>query len=234
MVIRTDQQQIKALLTEAITVLCKNGLNYNSEFAIEGLLAITLDKEDIFLVKVNEVICNGNVKASETKTSTECTHNDSGDSKGAELSAPVSLQPRNLQRRRTSSGCNRGGSASKRQALERPRTVSSGSLDESKDPVIIKEEIPSDTEEEVQGYLSQGSTSNVYQGSQVSENSAFEETQSDMSGQEVNYMPEDIMWERGGYDFPSGSQDMLTGELTQPHQPMMVTMFSSFHNSVHT
>ena len=56
MVVNTDQDRIKALLTEAITVLCKNGLGYDSEFTIDGLLGITVDKQDVFLVKINETI----------------------------------------------------------------------------------------------------------------------------------------------------------------------------------
>ena len=56
MATRSDQERIRALLTEAITVLCKNGLGYKSEFCIDGLLGITVDNDDIFLVKINEKI----------------------------------------------------------------------------------------------------------------------------------------------------------------------------------
>ena len=53
---KTDQDRIRALLAEAIRVLCKNGLNYKREFSIEGLLGITLDREDVFLVNINETV----------------------------------------------------------------------------------------------------------------------------------------------------------------------------------
>ena len=56
MTMREDQEKVKALLTEAISVLCKNGLSYREEFTIEGLLGITLDNEDVFLVNINEHI----------------------------------------------------------------------------------------------------------------------------------------------------------------------------------
>ena len=56
MVLKADQMRVKALLTETITLLCKNGLNYQSEFAIEALIGITLDQDDVFLVSIKETI----------------------------------------------------------------------------------------------------------------------------------------------------------------------------------
>ena len=56
MMLDSDRQRIKALLTEAIMVLCKNGLSYKSQFCIEGLLGITLDQGDVFLVNIKETI----------------------------------------------------------------------------------------------------------------------------------------------------------------------------------
>jgi len=56
MVLKADQQRVKALLSETITLLCKNGLNFRKEFSIEGLIGITLDQEEIFLVSIKETI----------------------------------------------------------------------------------------------------------------------------------------------------------------------------------
>ena len=56
MVLKEDQAKVKALLTEAITVLCKNGLSYRAEFCVEGLLGITLDNDEVFLININETI----------------------------------------------------------------------------------------------------------------------------------------------------------------------------------
>ena len=53
---KAEQQRVRALLTEAITVLCKNGLNYKSKFSIEGLLGITIDDDEIFLVNLSQTI----------------------------------------------------------------------------------------------------------------------------------------------------------------------------------
>lgn len=56
MVLKADQLRVKALLAETVTLLCKNGLHFKSKFSIEGLIGITLDDEDIFLVSINETI----------------------------------------------------------------------------------------------------------------------------------------------------------------------------------
>lgn len=53
---KAENQRVRALLTEAITVLCKNGLKYKSKFSIEGLLGITLDDNEIVLVNINETV----------------------------------------------------------------------------------------------------------------------------------------------------------------------------------
>jgi len=56
MVRQEDREKIQALLKDTITLLCKNGLPFRSEFSIEALIGITLDKEDVFLVNINEII----------------------------------------------------------------------------------------------------------------------------------------------------------------------------------
>ena len=71
MVLKADQLRMKALLKETITLLCKNGLNYKSEFSVEALIGITLDKGDVFLVNINERITDGlggQVESSEADT----------------------------------------------------------------------------------------------------------------------------------------------------------------------
>ena len=54
--IKPDQQKMQQLLSEAITVLCKNGLNYQSHVNVEALIGITLDDDEVFLVSVRETI----------------------------------------------------------------------------------------------------------------------------------------------------------------------------------
>ena len=51
-----DLQRVKTLLAETIVLLCKSGLQFKSEFTVEGLLGITIDKSDIFLINLKETI----------------------------------------------------------------------------------------------------------------------------------------------------------------------------------
>ena len=58
---KADQVRIKTLLTEAISNLCRDGLNFKSEFCVEGLLGITLDNDDIFLINIKETITSDRI-----------------------------------------------------------------------------------------------------------------------------------------------------------------------------
>ena len=49
-----DRQRMKTLLVEAIATLCRNGLQYEEDLCVEGLIGITVDKTDVFLVSVKE------------------------------------------------------------------------------------------------------------------------------------------------------------------------------------
>ncbi len=50
------RERVRSGLAEAITNLCKDGLNFSSEMCVEGLLGITLDNKDVFLVNIKEVV----------------------------------------------------------------------------------------------------------------------------------------------------------------------------------
>ena len=54
--LRSDQERVKSLLKDTITLLCKNGLEYKSRFCINAVVGITVDEEDVFLVTMNETI----------------------------------------------------------------------------------------------------------------------------------------------------------------------------------
>lgn len=68
MVPSADRQRVKTLLTETITLLCKNGLHFKSGFSIEALIGITLDEDDVFLVSIKETVrpatCNSDGNSS--------------------------------------------------------------------------------------------------------------------------------------------------------------------------
>ena len=51
---KADQERVRNLLTDTVTLLCKNGLQYQTELRVQGVLGITLDNDDVFIVHINE------------------------------------------------------------------------------------------------------------------------------------------------------------------------------------
>ena len=51
---RPDQERVRNLLTDTVTLLCKNGLQYQKELRVQGVLGITLDNNEVFIVHINE------------------------------------------------------------------------------------------------------------------------------------------------------------------------------------
>lgn len=51
-----EQKRIRDIITETVTLLCQNSLNFRSKFTVEGLLGITIDDKDVFLINIHEVI----------------------------------------------------------------------------------------------------------------------------------------------------------------------------------
>ena len=56
MVLKEEQDKLKKLLSEAIPLLCKNGVAFKDEFSIEALIGITLDRDKVMLVSINETV----------------------------------------------------------------------------------------------------------------------------------------------------------------------------------
>ena len=51
----TQHDRLIMMIKESITLMCKSTLMYSSELSVEGLLGITLDKRDVFLVNIKEI-----------------------------------------------------------------------------------------------------------------------------------------------------------------------------------
>lgn len=51
-----SEQHVRASLRDAILLLCQTGLKYNTELSVDGLLAVTLDKERVFLLSIKETL----------------------------------------------------------------------------------------------------------------------------------------------------------------------------------
>lgn len=51
---KADQDRVRMLITQTITMLCKKGLEFETELKVQGLLGVTIDSKDIFLIHLNE------------------------------------------------------------------------------------------------------------------------------------------------------------------------------------
>lgn len=49
-----EHERLVRMIKESISLMCKSSLSYDIELNVEGLLGITLDKKDIFLVNIKE------------------------------------------------------------------------------------------------------------------------------------------------------------------------------------
>ena len=56
MVLKSDKEKVKTLLSETIRLLCKNGLHFKSEFSVEALVGITLDRDQEFFLSIKETV----------------------------------------------------------------------------------------------------------------------------------------------------------------------------------
>jgi len=53
---REEQERIKKLLCETVSMLCRNGVTYERELHIEGVIGVTVDDHDVFLVHIDNII----------------------------------------------------------------------------------------------------------------------------------------------------------------------------------
>jgi len=53
-----DHHRVKSLLTEAVKLLCKSILTYTSEFCVDGLIAVTVDRSEVVLVSIHEAVAS--------------------------------------------------------------------------------------------------------------------------------------------------------------------------------
>ena len=54
--LNNKKEMFRAMLIDAVAVLCRNTMPYDAELTIEGLIGITADKKDIVLVNINEIL----------------------------------------------------------------------------------------------------------------------------------------------------------------------------------
>jgi len=55
---KPEQERVRNLLCDTVTLLCRNGLSFRDEIRVEGVIGITLDSNEVFLVHINECYDN--------------------------------------------------------------------------------------------------------------------------------------------------------------------------------
>ena len=71
---RSERQWMQEILRQTIVSLCKSGLKFSHEMCVEGLLGVTLDKSDVFLVNIKEVVSLNNSEATSSVTPQDSVH----------------------------------------------------------------------------------------------------------------------------------------------------------------
>jgi len=51
---KAEQERVKTVLTDTVSLLCKNGLSYKRELKIQAVIGVTVDDGDVFLVHIDE------------------------------------------------------------------------------------------------------------------------------------------------------------------------------------
>lgn len=51
---RPDQERVSSMISDTILLLCKSGLSFEHGIKVQGLIGITVDENQVFLVQINE------------------------------------------------------------------------------------------------------------------------------------------------------------------------------------
>ena len=105
MKLKPEQQRLKDLLTDTITLLCKNGLQFSKEFSVDALIGITLDNNEVFLVRIDESVKSGNAGDGDNATADEFVDTDT--------EAAAAVTPNKSRKRKSRDRGGGGGSDAK-------------------------------------------------------------------------------------------------------------------------
>ena len=56
--LKDDKERIQSLVTETLTLLCKNGLSYDEQFTVNAVIGVTLDSDKEFHFVISETVIN--------------------------------------------------------------------------------------------------------------------------------------------------------------------------------
>ncbi|ELU15587.1 hypothetical protein CAPTEDRAFT_210651 [Capitella teleta] len=51
-----EEEKIRSMLRDAVTVLCRNSILFQQQLTVQGLLAVTVDSDSVVILQVNEVV----------------------------------------------------------------------------------------------------------------------------------------------------------------------------------
>jgi len=51
---KPDQERVHCLLVDTISLLCRNGLNFENEVRVQAVIGVTIDKQECFIVHINK------------------------------------------------------------------------------------------------------------------------------------------------------------------------------------
>ncbi len=103
MVLQKTENIIKTMLSDTILALCRNTLPYEGEFTVEGLLGITLDNKEIFLININETIENEEYAAKKrerVRKEKQQKDDESSSSHDSDVDSPGPSSPKRKKRKR--------------------------------------------------------------------------------------------------------------------------------------
>ena len=70
MVVKEEQERVRTLISDTVTLLCRNGLSYKTKFCINALIGITLDEDEVMLVDIRETVKNIGAEESDSDDAT--------------------------------------------------------------------------------------------------------------------------------------------------------------------
>lgn len=128
MVLTKMDSLVKTMLSDTILALCRNTLSYKAEVTIEGLLGITIDNEQIFLVNMNETIQKEGAAKKRNRDSRSKVQGGSDDSESESSQDDDSNSQRKRKRKRKRRKSKDSGSESSKSDNE---TATAAAKDES-------------------------------------------------------------------------------------------------------
>ena len=139
---KPEQEQVRNLLTDTVSLLCKNSLFYNDELRVEGVIGVTLDNSDVFIIHINEKFGGSPVEgegSSKKERSSQSTSKQ--DAQGKKIRSDrddghgtVTENSRSSSNRSTPTGCSQ---SSTQESLSRMK-VKRELVDEDDDLMIVE------------------------------------------------------------------------------------------------